>query len=468
MTAVARVRGLTISTPDGVHLLDGVDLELAGGQVTGLVGASGSGKTTLALCLLGHLGRGLLRTAGTVEVTGADSFLPAVRRRLRGRVTGYLPQDPASALDPRRRVLAQLRTAARIACPGEDRAARTARIVDAAREAALDPDLLRRFPGQLSGGQAQRAVLAWTMVTRPRLILLDEPTSGLDPDTALRLSRRFAALPWRPAVLLISHDLGLVDRVAGRTLTMDRGRLSDARAPVRAPAVPPFPAATATSLTTPALTCTGVTVRHGASPVLQDVAVQIGAGEIVGVRGASGSGKSTLARALCGLLRPAAGDLLVHGARIDWDAGARARAGQPYLAYAGQDARAVLNPHETVRQALTRALDSAARRGRATGRTLADITDRFALGPELLDRTPDRLSGGQRHRVALARAVAAAPAVLVCDESTASLDQDTEARVLDTLDGLRRDGTAILLVTHSDRVAARADRVLTLHEGRLR
>ncbi|MDG4799965.1 ATP-binding cassette domain-containing protein [Micromonospora sp. WMMD980] len=477
MSMVARVRGLTVTAPDGSRILDAVGLELTSGRVTGLVGPSGSGKTTLALGLLGHLGRGLRREAGSVEVDGVDPFSPAGRRRLRGRTTGYVPQDPASALDPRRRLGAQLRTAARIAWPQDDRAARAARIEQAARDAALDPPLLHRYPGQLSGGQAQRGVLTWTLVTRPALILLDEPTSGLDPDTALRVSQRFTGLPWRPAVLLISHDLALVNRIADETLVMDRGRLSPARR--HAPAPAPARAAASTSVTaTPppgngtvraALAFEGVTVRHGALRVLDDAGARVDVGEILAIRGTSGSGKTSLARALCGLAPPAAGRLLVDGTPVSWDAADRARTGQPYLAYVGQDARAALNPHETVRRTLTRALAANPRRGRPAGWTLEEIVERFALAAEVLDRTPDRLSGGQRHRVALARAVAAAPAVLVCDESTASLDRDTEAHVLDTIDHLRRrDGTPVVLVTHSGHLAARADRVLTLADGQLR
>lgn len=100
---------------------------------------------------------------------------------------------------------------------------------------------------------------------------------------------------------------------------------------------------------------------------------------------------------------------------------------------------------------------------------LHDLLKRFALPDTLLEHTPDRLSGGQRHRVVLARAVAAAPDMLVCDESTASLDAATETHVLDALDDLRhRHATPVLLITHRHRVAARADRTLTLSEGQLR
>ncbi|NLU79138.1 ABC transporter ATP-binding protein [Micromonospora sp. HNM0581] len=469
MTVIVEVRGLTVTAADGTAVLNAVDLDVVRGRVTGLVGPSGSGKTTLALCLLGHLGRGLRRTAGAVEVAGADPFLPAVRRRLRGRVTGYLPQDPLGALDPRRSVAAQLGTAARIARPQEDRAARRARVEQAAHDAALDLALLRRYPGQLSGGQAQRAVLAWTLVTQPELIVLDEPTSGLDAGTAYRIGRRFSTLPWQPAVLMISHDVALVDDVADVTHSMRNGRLSIAGRGIGAPmaSAPARRSATGDRMT--ALSFEDVTVRHGPLCILRNVSGRVGAGEMVGIRGASGSGKTSLARALCGLAPPATGRLLVRGMPVSWDAVARVRAGEPYVAYVGQDARAALNPRETVRRAIARSLVAAARQGRARATwSVEEIAERFALAPELLDRTPDRLSGGQRHRAALARAVAAVPTALVCDESTASLDRDTESRVLDSLDGLRRDGTAVLLITHSDRVATRTDRILTIHQGHLR
>ncbi|MFC6355926.1 ABC transporter ATP-binding protein [Luethyella okanaganae] len=470
MSPISSIHGLTVTAPDGTAILAGVDLDLAPGTVTGIVGPSGAGKTTLAHALLGHLGPGLRRTAGTVRVAGLDPFSPEGRRALRGLVTGYVPQDPASALNPRRRILAQLRTADRIAHPDDGRRVRAERIAAAARAASLEEHLLHRHPGRLSGGQAQRVLLAWALIARPRLIVLDEPTSGLDPETAHAASTAFAALPWQPAILLISHDRALVARMADSTFTIAAGRLHPAPQ-ITAPATPASPARS--HLSGPhreaALSAESITIRHGELRVIDEVSFTIAQAELLALRGVSGSGKTLLARALAGLTPPTAGRLRLHGAPIGWDAAARARAGGPFLAYVGQNARAALNPHEPVNRSLDRALASASRNGRSCGWSLDELLERFELHPQLLERTPDRLSGGQRHRVAIAGAIAAAPAVLLCDESTASLDTGTEQRILDTLDCHRRDcGTPILLITHRDRVTTRVDRILTLSEGHLR
>lgn len=465
---IAAVTGLTITDAHRRQLLDGVDLELRAGQVTGLVGESGAGKTTLAHALVGRLGPGLRLTCGRVRVAGHDPFTPAGQRALRGRVTAYLPQDPAGALDPARTVAGQLRTAARIAHPSASRHARAALIEDAAAAASFEHALLSRRPASLSGGQAQRALLAWTFLIRPGLLVLDEPTSGLDPDTALRVSTTFAALPWGPALLLISHDRQLVDRVSDRILHLHGGRLR-AVEPVEPLATP---AATRPGAygppRDPVLSMAGVTIRRGGRTLLHDAALRLGTGELLAVRGPSGAGKTSLARALCGLAPPATGVLRWRGADVPWLAAARTRGGGPYLAYVGQDARAALNPRETVCRTLQRALDTARRHDRPAPAGPDIALDQVGLPPSVLDRCADQLSGGQRHRVALARAVAAGPAVLVCDETTAALDHAGAQRILDALDTLRHEtGLPVLLITHQDSVADRADRVLTLEEGRL-
>ncbi|GIG40597.1 ABC transporter ATP-binding protein [Cellulomonas phragmiteti] len=465
----ARVRGLTVLAPDGTPVLDRVDLELPAGLVTAVVGESGAGKTTLAHALVGHLGSGLRRTAGSVVVAGHDPFSADGRRAVRGRLAGLVPQDPASALDPQRRVGAQLRTAVRVARPRDPRARRLADVQDAVRSAALEPELLGRRPTQLSGGQAQRTLLAWALVTRPALLVLDEPTSGLDAATARDVAAAFTSLPWRPAVLVISHDDDLVARTADRTASMVAGRLgADGPRPgtrVRERARPSAPRHH--DVDRAALVATGVTVRRGGRTILDGVDLSVGAGELVAVQGRSGSGKTSLARAVCGLVPPTAGELRVLGRVTPWDAGARARGGAPYVAYVGQDARAALHPQETVRRAVARARASAERLRRPRWGE-AELLSRLRLPSDVLDRTPDRLSGGQRHRVALACALAADPAVLVCDETTAALDGATARLVLDALDDVRAaTALPIVLVTHQDAVAARADRVLALRDGRL-
>lgn len=467
MSALATAPGLRITAGAGTTLLDDVHIRLTEGRVTALLGPSGAGKTTLAHALLGHLAPGLSRDGGTVTVAGHDPFAPAGRRALLGRVTGYLPQDPTSALDPHRTILAQLRTADRIARSTRD--GRTARIRAAAEAAAFDERLWRRRIAQLSGGQGQRALLAWTFVTRPRLLLLDEPTSGLDAETARRVAGAFGELPWEPAVLLITHDDALVARVADEVIRLEAGRVASCDDQSVAMAPPAGrPNGDAGTVGDPVLAAEGLTIDRGELRLMDGASLALGAGELLALRGPSGSGKTALARALCGLAPPQAGSLRLRGAVVPWEAARRARRGA-YVAYVGQDARAALNPHETVRRTLQRARQVAERRGEHDLHEPAELLDLLALPATVLDRRPAELSGGQRHRVALARALAAAPVALVCDETTASLDAATAGLVLDLLDRVRREtGVPVLLVTHQDAVVARADRVLTLAGGDLR
>ncbi|MFV0527065.1 MAG: ABC transporter ATP-binding protein [Acidimicrobiales bacterium] len=498
------VSGVSVARPDGGRILDGVDMVLRNGRVYALTGPSGAGKTTLLTTLLGYLGPGLRLAGGRVEVMGRNPFRRRDARRLRGRVIGYMPQDPVAALDPRRRVGAQLATAAAVTHPDEGRRERRRMVLEAATTASFDRELLDRRSGRLSGGQAQRALLAWVLLARPQVVLLDEPTSGLDIDTARRVVTAMVSLPWRPAVLAVTHDLDLIADYGGARLDLVDGRvrpveidpgstdpasIDDGASPaagnqesprprtrpnlrvVTAPLADPGPSPT------PALSADDVTIVRGRTTVLRSESLQLAAGELVALCGQSGSGKTSLARALSGFTPPTSGHLFVHGAPVPWEAGVRARGHHPYIAYVGQDARVSLHPHETIDRSLARAVASADRRsspgaGDRPGRdgpSPVELLGRFGLSAEVLDRTPDRLSGGQRHRVLLARAMAAAPAVLVCDETTAALDPSTVTRVLDALETLRAaTGLAVLFVTHQHAVTSRSDRVLTLEEGQLR
>jgi len=476
MNPVVIVRELTVETRHRERLLHEVSLEAAEGEVVAIVGASGSGKTTLAQAMLGSVAAGLRRVHGDVRVAGCDPFTSSGRRAVRGRAAAYLPQDPASALDPQRSVLGQLRTADRIAHPRGTRAERSRRVAQAMADAVLDPSLARRRPAQLSGGQAQRALLAWAYLIRPRLLILDEPTSGLDPDTAQQVARGFTGLSWRPAIVLVSHDPALVERFATRVLGMRRGRVIEhprpspaaSAAPARARAeTPPAPRRTA-------LHAAGVTIRRGGAALLDGATLSLADGELVALRGRSGGGKTSLAHALCGHAVPAAGSLSVAGAVVPWSAERRLRERAPFIAYVPQDARAALNPHETVRRTLDRAARSAARRAEPAGRagrarfSPEELLELVELPKDALSRRPDELSGGQRHRVALTRALAAEPAALVADEATAALDGASVDAVLGALDAYRRrTGAPVLLITHQDRVISRADRVIVLEHGSL-
>ncbi len=224
------VRDLEISTTNGTVVVHDVSFEIAPGEVLGVVGESGSGKTTIGLSLLGHARRGLEITDGTILLGDQDirAMGDSELRRLRGSLVSYVPQDPASSLNPALRIGTQLREV--LEAHGEtDGKKNAARIAEMMREVALsdDPAYLKRYPHQLSGGQQQRVGLAMAFANRPRLIVLDEPTTGLDvttQSTVLATVRDLAAAHG-VAALYVTHDLAVVAAVATRVAVMYAGRI---------------------------------------------------------------------------------------------------------------------------------------------------------------------------------------------------------------------------------------------------
>ena len=225
------VEDLRIELDRGVDIVDGVRFEIAPGEVLGLVGESGSGKTTVGLSLLAHQRRGARIAAGRIGIDGRDilTLSSGERRRARGRLVAYVPQDPGAALNPARRIEAQLMQVLRVHGFGADAAARQARIEEVMREVSLpdDREFLRRYPHELSGGQQQRVVLAGAFACRPKVVVLDEPTTGLDVTTqahVLETVRRMTRLEGA-AALYVSHDLAVVASFADRVAVMYAGRL---------------------------------------------------------------------------------------------------------------------------------------------------------------------------------------------------------------------------------------------------
>jgi peptide/nickel transport system ATP-binding protein len=228
--AAVTVTDLQISTTTGVPVVTNLSFEIAPGEVLGVVGESGSGKTTVGLSLLGHARRGLEIVGGTVLLGDQDILAmdDAQLRRLRGSQVSYVPQDPASSLNPALRIGLQLREVleAHGSTNGDENAARIAEMM---REVALsdDPAYLQRYPHQLSGGQQQRVGLAMAFANRPRVIVLDEPTTGLDvttQSTVLATVRELASIH-DVAALYVTHDLAVVAAVASRVAVMYAGRI---------------------------------------------------------------------------------------------------------------------------------------------------------------------------------------------------------------------------------------------------
>jgi peptide/nickel transport system ATP-binding protein len=215
----------------GTDIVDDVSFAVSPGEVLGLVGESGSGKTTVALALLGHARRGAEIANGSIRYDGSDILRlhRSRRRRMRGNVVSYVPQDPAAALNPALRIGTQLLEILEEHDFGGSGAERRARIAEMMREVALPDDagFLRRYPHELSGGQQQRVALAIAFACRPRVIVLDEPTTGLDVTTQAHVlgTVRELATTHRVGALYVSHDLAVVGTLASRVAVMYAGRI---------------------------------------------------------------------------------------------------------------------------------------------------------------------------------------------------------------------------------------------------
>jgi peptide/nickel transport system ATP-binding protein len=226
------VSGLRVSLRGtDVDIVDDISFSIQPGEVLGLVGESGSGKTTAGLAILGHTRRGAEISAGSVVVGDRDILSLGFneRRRIRGSVVSYVPQDPAASLNPALRIGTQLMEVLETHSFGSDQGERRERVAEMMREVALPdaPAYLRRYPHELSGGQQQRIGLAMAFACRPRVIVLDEPTTGLDVTTqahVLGTVRELAALHGT-AALYVSHDLAVVGTLAMRVAVMYAGRI---------------------------------------------------------------------------------------------------------------------------------------------------------------------------------------------------------------------------------------------------
>jgi oligopeptide/dipeptide ABC transporter ATP-binding protein len=229
---VVTVEDLRIEVVEqGVDIVDEISFEIGAGEVLGLVGESGSGKTTVGLALMAHTRRGARITNGRILIEGRDvmKLRPSEVRALRGRTVSYVPQDPASALNPALRIGAQLEETLSAHEFGSSSDKRQERLDEMLDEVLLPRDkrFLARYPHQLSGGQQQRVGLAMAFSCRPSVIVLDEPTTGLDVTTQAHVldTVRDLCSVHRVAALYVSHDLAVVASLASRVAVMYAGRI---------------------------------------------------------------------------------------------------------------------------------------------------------------------------------------------------------------------------------------------------
>ena len=488
------------------QVVHGVSFDIAPGEKLALVGESGSGKTVTALALL--------RLAGDAQLTGSAlmagrDLLQLSEHELRGVRGGDIAmvfQEPMTALNPLMPVgeqvaevlmLKQALTKAQSAQSAIELLASTG-IPEPARRAGS-------FPHQLSGGQRQRAMIAMALASRPKLLLADEPTTALDVTLRGQILDLLSDLQRQTgmAVLLITHDLLLVRRFADRVAVMEQGVLVEQGAVAQVFGTPQHDYTRRLIGSTPQRDVIEGAAAEGATPAAQadalrvaypvplpgfrgwfakgefvavnGVGFQLQSARTLGVVGESGSGKSTLAQALLGLL-PSTGELQVTGQAWQQPSHGNSSHNQALrqqVQVVFQDPFSSLSPRMTVEEIVGEGLQVHApqlplpeRRARVAA-MLAEVGLTEAQFPGLLARYPHEFSGGQRQRLAIARALIVQPQLLVLDEPTSALDVTIQQQVLSLLQRLQKEhALSYLLITHDVAVVrAMAHEVIVMKDG---
>ncbi|MEW1723379.1 ABC transporter ATP-binding protein [Streptomyces sp. NPDC093109] len=505
---LVEVDGLTVDftagsggAEDTVRAVDGLSFTLAPGRAIALVGESGSGKSTVAGALLGlHRGTGA-RVGGSVRVAGTDVGGATDRelRALRGAVAAMVFQDPLSSLDPYYAVGDQIAEVYRVHTDAGRRAAR-ARAVEVLDRVGI-PDAARRArsrPHEFSGGMRQRALIAMALACAPRLLIADEPTTALDVTVQAQILDLLHELRQETGMglLLVTHDVGVAAESVDEVLVMRHGREVES-GPVAEVLATPRDAYTRALLaavprvdapltrTVPAVPDEAPAVaplieavdlrrefRRGRDTVaaVDGVSLTVAPGETLGIVGESGSGKTTLGRMLVRLLDPSAGRLTYRGTEIGAASEKELRPYRRELQMVFQDPVSSLNPRRSVGESVADPLRAAGVLDEnAIHARVRELLERVGLDPDRYDRYPHEFSGGQRQRVGIARALAAEPRLIVCDEPVSALDVTTQAQVVALLAELQRElGLALVFIAHDLAVVRQvSDRVAVMRAGRI-
>jgi len=481
-------------------ILKNISFDLEPGKITGLVGESGSGKSLTALSIMQLLPKGSI-TSGSILFDGKQILTASEEEmcELRGDDIGMVFQEPMTALNPLKTIGEQVAEGIRIhARVNSSEAYKRAEMILEQVGLPSTRYPMSRYPHELSGGQRQRVVIAMACAMKPKLLIADEPTTALDVLVQAKILELLGKLVKdnNMALLLISHDLGVVAGMADDIVILRDGEIME-----QGPAIPvlknrkhPYtrqlarasshvPAQKKSRKPDPAgkplieidsLVCeypgnrTSVFTRAEPFRAVDDVSFEMSRGEILGLVGESGCGKSTLARCLLGLVKPAEGEIRLAGSPSPGQQGAGT---SPQFAQAVfQDPYGSFNPRHKAERLVSEALYTSKHlTAREKHDRVIQAMEDVGLTEGDLQKYPHEFSGGQRQRLAIARAIIPHPQMVIADEPVSALDVSIRAQILDLIIELReRLHIAFLFVSHDlSVVRALCDNVLVMQHGKI-
>jgi ABC-type glutathione transport system ATPase component len=503
LTPLLRVSNLvtTFTTPsEVVRAVDDVSFDVHSGRIVGIVGESGSGKSVTSRSIMRMVRAPGRIESGSIELNGRNllSLTDPEMRRVRGREIAMIFQDPQSTLNPVITIGRQIEEALRI--HGVDAPTARVRAIELLTHVGIPaPDsAIDRYQHEFSGGMRQRVVIAIALANNPTLLIADEPTTALDVTIQAQILDLLRSLRDQLgiAIVLITHDMGVVAEICDDVLVMYQGAIVE-RGSVRqvldAPthpytqklmrAVPKMDSAFRAAA--PVTEAPVLEVRDVRTDVMahsrglfrakkpffavDGVSLQVHAGETLALVGESGCGKSTLSRTIVGIHRPAAGLILVNGHDVTEPTRANARSVIAGVQYVFQDPYSSLNPRRTAGQSIEEALREAGFPAREIPDRAVELFEQVGLPANYLQRYPFAFSGGQRQRIGIARALAGRAKALILDEPVSALDVSIQAEIIELLTSLQsRLGLGYLFISHDLAVVREiSHRVAVMYKGRI-
>lgn len=511
-----------------VEVVHNLIFSLRKNEILGIVGESGSGKSVTSLAIAGLLPKKTSHTQGSIQFEGKEllGLRSSELQKIRGKEIAMIFQEPMSALNPSLSCGYQVSEILKHHLKYSNSEAKKETLKLFERVRLLRPkELYDRYPHQISGGQMQRVMIAMAIACKPKLLIADEPTTALDVTVQKEIIHLLKDLQQETgmSLLFISHDLSLVSEIADRVLVMFRGNIVEQGTVYQIFKTPQHPYTKALLAARPVLdkrlaqlptiaslenqefkpreiTSQQRALRHKElytkAPLLEvrnvrkefytnagwfkpkrvtkavdDVSFSVFEGETLGLVGESGCGKSTLGRAILLLDKPTSGTIKYRGRDLRDLSKAQERNLRKEIQLIFQDPFASLNPRLPIGQALIEPMKvhNIGKSKKDREERARELLERVGLDATFYNRYPHELSGGQRQRVGIARTIALAPKLVICDESVSALDISVQAQVLNLLNELKEDfGFTYIFISHDLAVVKyMSDQLLVMNSGKI-